>query len=118
MFGVRGRDICTMPIDPVSLARLTSLVVLLTVVVLVLHEEVLISAVYSECYSGYSQAGEGVLESVESRELAGVSPCLSGIRINLLRSEYLVISCKLTLSPKGRISAVRRMLRISGRQSR
>jgi hypothetical protein len=49
----------------------------LTVVVLVLEEEVLVCAVTGESDTGDPEAGEDTLEAVEAAEGAGVSPCFT-----------------------------------------
>lgn len=53
------------------------LVVFLAVVVLLLQEEVLVSAIPRESDRGRAETGEAVLEAVEAGEGALVSPCLT-----------------------------------------
>lgn len=56
----------------------------LTVVVLILEEEVLVYAVTGEGDAGNTEAGEDTLKAVEAAEGAGVSPCfISGPGISL-----------------------------------
>jgi len=52
-------------------------VVFLTVVVLVLEEEVLVCAVTGEGDAGDTETREDTLEAVEAAEGAGVSPCFT-----------------------------------------
>lgn len=54
-----------------------TLVVAVTVVVVILEEEVLVGAVTGECDAGDTEAGEDTLEAVEAAEGAGVSPGLT-----------------------------------------
>lgn len=49
----------------------------LTVVVLILEEEVLVYAVTGEGDAGNTEAGEDTLKAVEAAEGAGVSPCFT-----------------------------------------
>lgn len=49
----------------------------ITVVVVILHEEVLVCAVGSESDSRDTEAGEETLEAVEAAEGASVAPCLT-----------------------------------------
>lgn len=76
-----GSLLCTegarlVPSDPHERPSSLPLVVRLAVV-LVLKEEVFISAVYRKCHGRYAQAGEASLESVPPAEEPAVSPCLA-----------------------------------------
>lgn len=92
---------------------------LLAVVVVVLHEEVLISAVSRKGHSRYAQSRKGTLEAVPSRELSSVSPCLAAFVVSIDPS-YRARSNSvgpLTLSPRGRISAGQQKLRTCERRN-
>lgn len=58
------------------------LVVCLTVVVLVLEEEVLVCAVTGESDASDTEAREDTLETVEAAEGTGVSPCFTAGRVS------------------------------------
>lgn len=66
------------PIYTSSFKPESSSVVLLPMsMMLILQEEVFVSAVYRKCHRRDAQAGEATLESVPSRERSGVSPRFS-----------------------------------------
>lgn len=68
------RDACMPSLPPPGVPYTPALVVLLAVVVLVLEEEILVSAVGSEGDGRDTEAGEAVLEAVPAGVAALVSP--------------------------------------------
>lgn len=68
------RDACMPSLPPLGVPYTPALVVLLAVVVLVLEEEMLVSAVGNEGDGRDTEAGEAVLEAVPAGVAALVSP--------------------------------------------
>jgi hypothetical protein len=71
----------------------------IAVVVVVFHEEVLVSAVAGERNGSDTEARENVLESVDAAEWTGVPPRLTAEQsAHILRTNFIEIR---TIEPKG-----------------